>query len=88
MSRIPPSRTEAQQKAADRLAALRDGAPAAVRAWAERYNVPLIGAEDDELLLITIHEARAELFSDLRASSLAWIRDNRARIVAAREKQA
>lgn len=88
MSRIPPSRTEAQQKAADRLAALRDGAPAAVRAWAERYEVPLIGMDDDEVLLITIHEVRAELFPKLRAASLAWLRDNRAQIVAAREKQA
>jgi hypothetical protein len=85
MSRTVPERTPAQQKAADRIVALRIGTPAAVRAWAERYDVPLIDMEDDDLLLISIHDARAELFPDLRAASLAWLRANKARILAERE---
>lgn len=85
MSRTPPPRTTEQQRAAEREIALRIGTPAAVRAWAQKYDVPLIGMDDDEALLITIHEVRAELFPTLRAASLAWLQANRARIVAARE---
>lgn len=86
MSRTPPERTPEQQREADRIAAIRIGTPAAVRAWAERYAVPLIHPEDDETLLITIHEARAALFhGPAKRASLAWLFQNRARIIAARE---
>jgi hypothetical protein len=57
MPKTPPPRTADQQRHADRLAALRTGTVAAVRAWAEKYGVELFG--DDELVLRSIHEARA-----------------------------
>ena len=40
--RTPPER----QQEAERNIALRIGTPAAVRAWAERYRVPLIGMDE------------------------------------------
>ena len=48
----PPPRTTEQQREAERDQALRIGTPAALRAWATKYAVPLIGMDDDELLLI------------------------------------
>jgi hypothetical protein len=41
--------------------------------------------DDDEMLLISIHEARAELFVTMRRASLDWLRANKARIIAERE---
>jgi hypothetical protein len=90
MPRIPPSRTHEQQANADRLAVLKVGTPAALRAWAEQYEIPLIRAEDDDLILISIHEARVAeeaLPEYLRASSRRWLAANRGRIVAEREAQ-
>lgn len=90
MSRTPPPLTSEQQAEVARLVALREGTPEALRAWAERYSIPLIHPEDDELLLISIHEARAAetaLPEHLRAASRRWLRENRARIVAEREAQ-
>lgn len=84
MSRTPPERTSPQRQAADRDVALRIGTPAALRAWAQRYDVPLLGMEDDDLLLISIHEARAELFPSMRRASQEWLKVNKARIMAAR----
>jgi hypothetical protein len=83
--RTPPPRTLEQQRAVEREIALRIGTPAAVRGWAQKYDVPLIGMDDDEALLISIHEARAELFPTFRATSLAWLQANKARIVRERE---
>lgn len=85
MSQTPPPRTPEQQKAHEREQALRIGTAAATRAWAQKYDIPLIGMDDDELLLISIHEARIDLFPTLRASSQAWLKANKARIMAARE---
>jgi hypothetical protein len=86
--RTPPERTPAQQKAHEREQALRDGTPAAVRAWAQRYDVPLIGIDDDEMLLISIHEARVELFQGAaRRKSIHWLAANKARIIAERESK-
>jgi hypothetical protein len=85
MSRIPPERSADQQQEADRDIALRIGTPAALRGWAQKYDVPLLGTDDDELLLISIHEARAELFPTMRRASLEWLKQNKARIMAERE---
>jgi hypothetical protein len=88
MSRIPPPLTEKEQRTADRLAALRARTPDAIRAWATRYNVPLIGIDNDELLLISIHEARVELFQGAaRRVSRDWLAANKARIVAEHEAE-
>lgn len=83
----PPPRTPEQQKEAERNIALRIGTPAAVRAWAQKYDVPLIGIDDDEMLLISIHEARVELFPTMRRASRDWLKANKARIMAARENR-
>lgn len=84
--KTPPPRTPEQQKTHEREQALRTGTPAAVRAWATTYDVPLIGMDDDELLLISIHEARAELFhGQARRASWDWLKQNKARITAERE---
>ena len=82
--RTPPTRTTEQQQAAERIIALSIGTPEALRGWAQKYDVPLLGMDDDELLLISIHEGRAELFSDVRRASLWWLKTNKARIMAAR----
>jgi hypothetical protein len=90
MARTPPPLTPERRANAARLAALRDGTPEALRAWAEAYDIPLIHPEDDELLLISIHEARrdeAAMPEHLRAASRRWLAANRARIVAEREAQ-
>lgn len=84
MSRRVPAIT----RASARIDALRIGTPAAVRAWAREWGVPLINPEDDELLLITIHEARIDepgLPAEVRIASKRWLKENRARIVQARE---
>ena len=84
MPRTPPDATPEQRRTAARLAALRAGTPAAVRAWAERHGVPIINAEDDELLLLSIHEARAAepaLPAHVRAASRRWLRANHDRIL-------
>jgi hypothetical protein len=89
MSRTPPPRTPEQQRAFDRVAALKIGTPQAVRAWAARYAVPLIHADDDDLLLISIHESRMEVCTGKRwAESVAWLNANKARIVAEHEAAA
>lgn len=78
-------RSIAEQRTADRIAALRIGAPDAVRAWARQYDVPLINPDDDELLLITIHEARVATFTGkTRRASERWLAANKARIMEAR----
>lgn len=88
MPRQAPQRSPEQQAAADRLAALVVGTPDAMRAYATKYNLPLIRTEDDELLLISIHEARVQLRAlpaHLRRQSHRWLAANRARIVSERE---
>lgn len=85
-NRRVPERTHTQQRDADRLKALRTGTPEAVRAWAKQYDISLIEPEDDALLSITIHEARAVLFTGkVRKKSQTWLAENKARIMAARE---
>lgn len=82
--RTPPERTPSEQREHDRVQALKVGTPDAVRAWAARYNVPLIGADDDELLLLSIHAARVEaLTGTARRTSRDWLAQNQARIIAA-----
>jgi len=88
MSRTPPPRTPDQQRDVDRIAALKIGTPDAIRQWAARYRVPLIHPEDDELLLITIHETRIKCLTGKRVfESHCWLATNRARIIAARQGQ-
>jgi hypothetical protein len=86
--RTPPPRTAEQQKDAEREQALRIGTPATIRAWAQKHDVPLIGMDDDAMLLISIHEARAELFPTLSRTSREWLKQHRARIVVERETTA
>lgn len=84
MSRTLPPRTDTQQRDHDRVRALRIGTPAAMRDWAARYQVPLFHLEDDEVLLISIHEARIELLTGAaRRASLDWLAAHRARIITA-----
>lgn len=83
--RTTPPRTTEQQQAAERDIALRTGTPSALRSWAQTYDVPLLGMDDDELLLISIHEVRAELFPTLRRASQEWLKTNKARILAERQ---
>ena len=74
MPRTPPPRTEDQQRHADRLAALRIGTVEAVRAWAVKYGVELFG--DDDLVLRSIHEARAVdigVSAKARRESKRWL---------------
>jgi hypothetical protein len=84
--RTPPPRTPEQQQAHDRIETLRIGTLAAVRAYAAQYDVALFGLDDDELLMISIHEAREVLFTGkAKRESAAWLAANKARIVAERE---
>lgn len=84
--RTPPPRTPEQQRHADRLAALRIGTVDATRAYAAQYGIDLFFVDDDELLLITIHEAReVVLTGKARKESQAWLAANKAWIVAERE---
>jgi hypothetical protein len=74
MPKTPPPRTEDQQRRAERLTALRTGTVEAVRAWAEKYGVELFG--DDELVLRSIHEARAAdvgMSAKIRRESKHWL---------------
>lgn len=88
MSRTPPQRTPEQQRDADRVQALRSGTPEAMRAWAATYQVPLFHQDDDDLLLVAIHDARATLFTgQLRRESLAWLAAHQERILAERRAQ-
>jgi hypothetical protein len=62
------------ERHADRLAALRIGTVEAVRAWAAKYGVELFG--DDELVLRSIHEARAVdlgMSATARRESKRWL---------------
>lgn len=89
MARAAPHRTPEQQAEADRIAALKDGTPDALRAWAAQYTIPLIHPEDDDLLRISIHEARVAdnaIPMRRRAESRRWLAANRARIVSEREQ--
>lgn len=82
MPRTPPERTADQQRVHDRIAALREGTVEAVRAWAAKYGVTLFG--DDELVLLSIHEARIDeprMLPRLRAASRRWVKANKERIV-------
>lgn len=86
--RTPPPRTPEQQKEVDRIAALRIGTPAAIRAYAAQYDMSLFCVDDDELLLISIHEAReVVLTGKAKRASAAWLAANKARIVAERESE-
>jgi hypothetical protein len=72
--RTAPALTPAQQRQAERLAALRSGDVALVRAWAARYGVPLLG--DEQTLLISYHEARAverAMPDRVRRDSRRWL---------------
>jgi hypothetical protein len=85
MSRTPPERTPDQQRDHDWEAAMRTGTPDAVRRWATQYDVPLIHPEDDELLLDSIHTARAQAFTGAaRRESVRWLAANHARVMAER----
>jgi hypothetical protein len=62
MGRTVPPRTPEQQAAADRIAALIVGTPAALRAYATRYQLPLIQAEDldtNRARIVSAREAKA-----------------------------
>ena len=86
MSRTPPPRTPAEQRAHDRIQALRLGTPDAMRQWAARYGVPLFHLDDDALLLVSIHSARVVAFTGkIQRESAAWLAANEARIRAERE---
>lgn len=86
MSYTPPPLSPEAQRDADRTQALRIGTPDALRAWAEQYDAPLFHLDDDELLLLSIHEARVVLFQGAaRRQSRAWLDANKARILAERE---
>lgn len=81
--RVPPI-----TKASARLDALRTGTVGAVRAWAREWNIPLINMDDDELLLISIHEARlneSAMPHEVRIQSKRWLRTNKDRIIKQRE---
>lgn len=86
--RIVPARALAQQKAADRRAALLSGDLVQIRAWATQYDVPLVNPDDDELLLISMHEARVTdptMPARIGQESQRWLDANKARIVKERE---
>lgn len=69
----PPSRRE--QEHAERRAALLSLDPHQMRAWAERWKIPLLPT-DDAGLLVSMHEARmrdVSLPADARMLSLRWL---------------
>lgn len=87
MSRTPPARTPEHQQAHDRLQALRIGTVDATRAYAAQYGIDLFHVDDDELLLISIHEAReVVLTGKAKKESQAWLAANRDRIKRERAK--
>ena len=72
--RTPPPRTPAQQQEHERRIALATLDIAAMRAWAERYAVALLG--DDRTVLISMHEARVldrATPAALIKQSIAWL---------------
>lgn len=75
--RTPPPRTHAQQKEHERRDALAALDVAAMRAWAERYTVVLLG--DDQVVLLAMHEVRVidkVTPANLRRESIAWLEAN------------
>lgn len=73
--RTAPPRTADQQRQAERIAALRSGDVAQIRAWAECYGVTLLG--DEQTVLISMHESRAveqALPERVRRDSRRWLR--------------
>ena len=74
MSRPVPSRTPAQQREHERREALASLDVAALRAWAERYAIELLG--DDQTVLISMHEVRVvdrATPAALVRESVAWL---------------
>ena len=74
MSRPVPPRTPAQQQEHERRQALASLDVAAMRAWAERYAVELLG--DDRTVLISMHEVRVldkATPAALVKESVAWL---------------
>lgn len=74
MARIPPDRTPAQQKEHERREALASLDVAALRAWAARHEVELLG--DDGMVLISMHETRVldkATPAALVKESIAWL---------------
>ena len=74
--RTPPPRTPAQQQEQEheRRSALATLDIAAMRVWAERYSVGLLG--DDQTVLISMHEARVldrATPGALVKASIAWL---------------
>lgn len=75
MSRRAPERTPAEQQEHERRQALTRLDVAAMRAWAARYAVGLLG--DDETVLISMHETRVldgALPAKCRRESVAWLK--------------
>lgn len=75
MSRLAPPRTPAQQKAHERVEAMKAGTAAALRTWAAKWGVHLFG--DDAFLLWAIHDARVDdkaMSEQVRAESREWLR--------------
>ena len=76
MPRTPPQRTPAQQQEHERRQALAALDVTAMRAWAERYAVGLLG--DDRTVLISMHETRAvdvAIPRTLKNESIAWLKE-------------
>lgn len=74
MSRPVPPRTPAQQQEHERREALATLDVAAIRAWAERYTIELLG--DDRAVLISMHEVRVldkATPAALVKESIAWL---------------
>lgn len=74
MPRTPPARTPEQQKAYELRTILTALDVAALRAYAERWGVALLG--DDRMLLISMHEARVVSRATPareRRASIAWL---------------
>lgn len=74
MSRRVPARTTAQQKEHERREALAALDVSAMRAWAARYGLTLLG--DDRTVLISMHETRAldkHTPAALVKKSIAWL---------------
>jgi hypothetical protein len=74
MPRTPRPRSEAQQKEHERRQALTALDVSAMRAWAVRYSVGLLG--DDKTVLISMHETRVidrALPMHLRRESRDWL---------------
>ena len=70
-----PTRTPAQQQEHERRQALASLDVTAMRAWATRYAVGLLG--DDRTVLISMHETRASDLKMPRAlqhESIAWLK--------------